>query len=179
MVAKPLIVDRLDALRIVGHAKTGVRAAARIVVLQRQRLQARIEIGSQAQQGVQTHPDEQIIADESDETAEHADDHENDAEPEGDLLRRSRAEPMPDECACLFGAVRGIERQHSINDILERPRLERIYNNRCEGENHASKRRPKIRAKITECSGVDEHELPLLLQACMIFNGIARARAKP
>ena len=142
-------------------------------------MQTRIQIGAQAQQGVQAHPDEKIVADESDETAEHAYDYENEAEPEGDLLRRSRAEPMPDECACLLSAVRGIQRQHSINDILERPWLERIYNDRCEGENYASKRRPKIRAKITECSNVDEHELPLLLQACMIFNGIARARAKP
>ena len=142
-------------------------------------MQTRIEIRSQAEQGVQTHPDEKIIADDGNETAEHAHDHENEAEPKGDLLRRSRAEPMPDECARLFGAVRGIGRQHSINDILERPRLERIYNDRYEGENHAAKRRPKIRAKITECSGVDEHELSLLLQACMIFNGIARAQAKP
>ena len=34
-------------------------------------------------------------------------------------------------------------------------------------------------AEISKCSDVDEHELPLLLQAGMIFNGIARVPTKP
>ena len=80
-------------------------------------MQARVEIRSQAEQGVETHPDEKIIADEGDQAAEHGHDHENKAEPKGDLFQRSRAEPMLDECTRLLGPSTIYLKGHGLSEL--------------------------------------------------------------
>ena len=61
-VREPPVVDRLDALRIVGHAERRIAGAAGVVELQRQALEIGEQVGAQLQQRLQAHPHEKKIA---------------------------------------------------------------------------------------------------------------------
>ena len=58
---EPFIVDRLDALRVVGHAEAGIGTAPSVVEFQRQRLQRRIKIGAQLEQGLKASMNKKIV----------------------------------------------------------------------------------------------------------------------
>ena len=55
------VVDRLDALRIVGDAKAGIGTASCVVEFQRQSLQRGIEIGTQLEQGLKAGMNKKIV----------------------------------------------------------------------------------------------------------------------
>ena len=78
------IVNRLDALRIVGHAEAGVRAAAGVVELERQVLQRRVKVRAQLEQRLQAHADEKVVRAEIDQPCQEADQNHGQTEPEDD-----------------------------------------------------------------------------------------------
>ena len=53
-VGESLVINRLDRLRVVGHAKTGIGRTPRVVKLQGERLQIGVKIGAQFEQRLQT-----------------------------------------------------------------------------------------------------------------------------
>ena len=67
-VGEALVVDRLDGLRIVGDAKARISRAARVVILERERLQVRVEIGAQLEERLQADLHEDVIGGEVDQS---------------------------------------------------------------------------------------------------------------
>src|SRR4029077_2310934 len=62
-VGESLVIDSLNRLRVVRHAETGITRAPRVVILERERLQIRIQIGTQLQQCLEPDLYEQVIRD--------------------------------------------------------------------------------------------------------------------
>ncbi len=69
-VGEPFVVDRLDRLRIIGDAETGIARTASIVIFERERLQVGVEIGAQLKQRLQTDFHEQVICNPIDDSPE-------------------------------------------------------------------------------------------------------------
>ena len=65
-----LVVNRLDRLRIVGDAKTGIARTPRVVIFERERLEIRVKIGAQFEQRLQSDLHEKVIRDSIDDPPE-------------------------------------------------------------------------------------------------------------
>ena len=94
------------------------------MILERKRLQARIEVRAQAQQGFEADSDEEIVGREADQSAKQTHQEKNDAEPQGDLGGRHIAKPPRDEFPRILVALHRICRQHPVDNVFKRPRLE-------------------------------------------------------
>ena len=62
-VGESLVIDCLNRLRVVRHAETGITRAPRVVILERERLQIRVQVRAQLKQRLQPDFHEQIICD--------------------------------------------------------------------------------------------------------------------
>src|SRR5207244_8572939 len=60
-IGESLVVHRLDRVRVVRHTETGITRAPCVVVSKRERLQVRVQIGTELKQSLQSDFYEQII----------------------------------------------------------------------------------------------------------------------
>src|SRR5437870_10921458 len=111
-VGESLVVNRLDRLRVVRHAETGITRAPCVVVFERERLQIRVQIGAQLKQSLQSDFYEQIICNPIDDSPKKLDTNQRQAQ------QQNPHSPV--------GTYRWSCPQKIVNDNLEWPRLEQV-----------------------------------------------------
>ena len=149
MPVKPFVVDRLDRLRIVGDAKTGIARAARVVIFERERLQIGVEIGAQLEQRLQPDLHEQIIRDPIDDSPKKLDHDQRETKNQNEAGNRLNV-------GCLMERAR--VRQNLVDNDLERPRLEQVQTDPAMSESKNPDRglRPEWPV-VTKDAAVDRH----------------------
>ena len=144
-ICEAFVVDCLDRLRIVGNAKTRIARTTRVMILERERLQIRVEISAQLQQRLQTDFHENVIAGEVGQAPEKLNSDERQAEQGDEIGRRSK-----------LGV--GIPRQDVIDDDLERPGFEQVQRNAAERQDQADHRWAQERPIVLKHAAIDRHE---------------------
>src|SRR5215831_8861542 len=142
-VGETFVVDRLNRLRIVCDAKTGIGRSPRVMEFEREPLQMRVQIGSQFQQRFEADLHEQIIRDPVDDSP-------------CNLNYDKRKTEQGDPSAPITSRSRCWS-QEIVHDDFERPWLEQIQPNAEERQKQTNYRFSPERLVIAKDAPVDGH----------------------
>ncbi len=148
------VVERLHALRVVGHAEARVRAAAGVMELQRERLEVRVELRAELHEGLQADSDKDEGGGEINEAPGDADGHEGEAEIEGDGRGGGSGKPMRDEFPRVLSRGGRLDGEDAVDEELEGPGLQDVEENadkrQCDTSTRGQEKGPEIakRAKV-------------------------------
>src|SRR5947208_10044397 len=143
-VGESLVVNRLDRLRVVRHAETGITRTPCVVVFKRERLQVRVQIGAELKQSLQSDFHEQIICNPIDNSPE--------------KLNTDQRQAQQQNPEAPVGTYRWSCTQKIVNDNLERPRLEQVQAYADKRQAQSEDRLCQERPVVAENAPVDRHE---------------------
>src|SRR5207249_7172253 len=142
-VGETFVVDRLDRLRIVSDAETGIRRPARVVIFERERLEIGVKIGAQFKERLQPNFHEEVIC---------------------GPIYNSPKELNRDKCKAEQGnpgapirVNRWAGSQKIVNDDLERPRLEQVQADSEKREKEPENRLSQEWSVVAENASIDPH----------------------
>ena len=147
-VGEPLVVHRLDRLRIVGDAETGIRRAARVVIAERERLEVGVDFGAQVEERLESDFHEKEIREQTDGAADELQRDERGAE------QRQGGGPIESVDQCSQAARRDFRRNQIIDDDLERPRFEQVQSDAAESEREPEQ--PSARGRVGSSGARDD-----------------------